>query len=98
MLESIGHTVVEASSGQRALEHIASGKSPDVLVTDQRMPNMTGRELVRRAKILRPGLPAVLITGFSDPAGADDDLPRLAKPFRAADLARTIAAAVGSKS
>ncbi len=97
MLEAVGHEVVQAGSGSRALEYIASGEPCDVLVTDHRMPSMTGLELVSRARALRPGLPAVLITGFTDPGAGAGEPPRLAKPFRAADLARTIAeAAAGS--
>jgi PAS domain S-box-containing protein len=98
MLEALGHAVFQASSGVAALDYIASGEPCDMLVTDQRMPRMTGLELVRRARILRPGLPAVLITGFSDPSAGADSLLRLAKPFRAADLARAIAEAAGGKS
>lgn len=90
MLEDLAHTVVQFSSGIHALEYIASGAVCDVLVTDQRMPSMTGAELLRRARVLRPGLPAVLITGYANDDGFAE-LPRLAKPFRAADLARAVA-------
>ena len=95
MLEAIGHTVVQMSSATRALEHIASGEAFDVLVTDQRMPCMTGVDLIWRARFLQPGLPAVLITGYTDAIdfGASA-LPVLAKPFRAAELARAVAEAV----
>ncbi len=95
MLEAIGHTVVQAPSAKRALEHIASGEDFDVLVTDQRMPCMTGVDLVRRARFLQPDLPAVLITGYADAIdrGAGE-LPLLSKPFRAVELARAIAEAV----
>jgi PAS domain S-box-containing protein len=96
MLETMGHSVVQASSGMDALEHIASGAVCDVLVTDHRMPSMTGAELVRRARALRPGLPAVLITGFTDSTDTEN-LPRLAKPFRAADLAAAVAQAAAAK-
>jgi CheY-like chemotaxis protein len=67
----------------------------DVLVTDQRMPGMTGVDLVRRARFLQPDLPAVLITGYTDAVdpGATA-LPVLAKPFRSAELARAVAEAV----
>jgi signal transduction histidine kinase len=97
MLEALGHAIVQASSGAAALDHLVSGAPCDVLVTDQRMPCMTGLELVVRARELRPGLPAVLITGFSDPGEGAGALPRLAKPFRADDLARAIAEAASRK-
>ena len=95
MLEAIGHTVVQVPSAMRALDHLASGEHFDVLVTDQRMPSMTGIDLIRRARFMRPGLPAVLITGYTDAIDPDASaLPVLAKPFRAAELARAVAEAV----
>src|SRR5688500_19695013 len=39
---------------------------------------------------LRPNLYGLLITGYASLASDDADLPRLSKPFRAADLAREI--------
>jgi CheY-like chemotaxis protein len=95
MLEAIGHTVVQVASATRALEYIASGNDFDVLVTDQRMPCMTGIELIRRVRFLQPDLPAILITGYTDAIdpGAST-LPVLAKPFRAAELARAVAEAI----
>lgn len=55
---------------------------------------MTGIELIRRARLLKPDLHAVLITGYTDAIepGAST-LPVLAKPFRAAELARAVAEA-----
>ncbi len=95
MLEAIGHSVVQVSSGTHALGHLSSGEVFDVLITDQRMPGMTGVDLIRRARFMRPDLPAVLITGYTDSVdpGASA-LPLLAKPFRAAELARVVADAV----
>ena len=51
MLEAFGHTVVQVSSATRALDQLAAGELFDVLVTDQRMPSMTGVDLIRRARI-----------------------------------------------
>ena len=95
MLEAFGHSVVQVSSAARALDHLASREHFDVLVTDQRMPGMTGVDLIRRARFMRPDLPAVLITGYTDAIDPDaSTLPVLAKPFRAAELARAVADAV----
>jgi CheY-like chemotaxis protein len=59
------------------------------------MPRMTGVDLIRRARFMQPDLPAVLITGYTDAIDPDASaLPVLAKPFRAADLARAVAEAV----
>ncbi|MBT3070789.1 PAS domain S-box protein [Rhodomicrobium sp. Az07] len=98
ILEAMGHTVVQAESGACALDHLANGCACDVLVTDQRMPEMLGTELVRRARDLRPGLPAVLITGFAHEEDAEvNALPRVSKPFRFVELKRVLASALGDK-
>jgi YesN/AraC family two-component response regulator len=38
----------------------------DLVITDQIMPQMTGMELAYRLKAIRPGLPVILFSGFSD--------------------------------
>jgi PAS domain S-box-containing protein len=94
-LAALGHTVVEAASGEAALRTLSTEPAIGLVVTDFMMPNMTGVELVRAARRLRPGLPALLVTGFAECGLADiADLPRLNKPFRHADLAATIAMAL----
>lgn len=98
MLEAIGHSVVQLSSAARALEYLAAGHSFDILVTDHRMPSMSGLDLVRRARLIQPDLPAVLITGYADMLDADSSaLPLLTKPFRASELAHALAEAQGKR-
>jgi hypothetical protein len=49
-------------------------------------------DLIRHARELSPSLPAMLISGYSTIAeGSGSELPRLAKPFRQADLAQSVA-------
>jgi len=87
MLEDLGHTVIERSSGAAALEVLKSGQAIDLLITDYAMPGMTGAELARAAGALRPNLPILLATGYADlPEGVALDLPRLAKPYHQAQL------------
>jgi DNA-binding NtrC family response regulator len=70
---------------QEALRHLES-QPFHVLVTDLRLPGMSGIELIRRARRLHPGLRVVLMSAFGEPKdiveamrlGADDFLP---KPF-----------------
>jgi CheY-like chemotaxis protein len=81
MLEDLGHAAIEAASGQAALEVLRSGEEVDVLVTDQAMPGMTGTELIRAARMQRPGLPVILATGYAEPAGIDRGIPVLKKPL-----------------
>ena len=92
MLADIGYTVVEAASGAEALRLVRDGTAFDIVVSDYLMPGMNGVDLVRHLRDLAPALPAMLISGYSTIAeGSGSELPRLAKPFRQADLARGIA-------
>jgi PAS domain S-box-containing protein len=91
MLEDLGHTVLDASSGKQALEVLATRPDIDIMITDHAMPGMTGTELARRARELRPELPVVLATGYAElPNGEDPGLPRLPKPFFQGDITRVL--------
>ena len=92
MLHELGYEVVEASSAEQALARVRDGLSPDLVVTDHLMPGMTGGELIRRLREDRPGLRALLVSGYAEVDQVAPDLPRLAKPFRQADLAASLAA------
>ncbi len=91
MLRELGHRVVEARGATEALGRLSGPNAFDILVTDYAMPTMNGVELARRAREISPGLGVLVITGY---AGAHLDLPypRLAKPFRQADLRRELCA------
>jgi signal transduction histidine kinase len=92
MLTDIGYTVVEAASGAEALRLVRDGAACDIVVSDYLMPGMNGVDLIRHLRDLLPGLPAMLISGYSTIAeGSGSELARLAKPFRQSDLARNIA-------
>jgi len=65
-LQDFGYTVLVAVDGTEALDMLMSrGAEIDVLVTDLSMPGIDGLELIRRAQSHRPGLPAVLLTGYA---------------------------------
>jgi CheY-like chemotaxis protein len=65
LLESADYTVRAFTSGAALLE---SGCLPDIdcLISDIDMPCMDGFELLRLVHAARPGLPAILITGYPD--------------------------------
>ena len=90
MLTDLGFDVVEARSAEEALELMEQGAAPDVLVTDHIMPGMTGAELVKAARKLKPGLPVLVVSAYAEVDGIAPDLPRLTKPFRNAELAESL--------
>ena len=91
-LRELGYTVVDAHDGPEALRLIEAGQAIDLLFTDIVMPEMTGRELARRAAEHIPGLRMLFTSGYSrEEAGAGDVL---AKPFALDQLASWIRAAL----
>lgn len=82
MLETRGYRVIAASTPHQALDHImgATPGSIDLLLCDLLMPCMDGNELVRRAKELHPGLPALItsgtVTAYDRAGRADAFLPK----------------------
>src|SRR6185312_4010193 len=65
LLETRGYRVIAARSAQQALEVVEQSLpgTLDLLLADLIMPQMDGNELVRRAKQLHPGLPAMIVSG-----------------------------------
>ncbi|WP_271894404.1 hybrid sensor histidine kinase/response regulator [Candidatus Phyllobacterium onerii] len=91
MLEELGHTVIEAGSGRRALELLRSHSSIDLVLTDQAMPNMTGTQLIREIQLGWPDMPVILATGYSElPDGAGKDISLLSKPFMQSELSQKV--------
>ena len=90
VMERLGYDVNSFASGEQALAFLASA-STDLLITDAKMPGMSGIELIERVKALDPAIAALVITGYSTMemafeairAGAQDFLP---KPFSVQDL------------
>lgn len=99
MLEDLGHEVVEAHSGAKALEILRSEREFDLLITDYSMPRMTGGQLAKAVRELKPGLPILLATGYAElPQGFDIELPRLSKPYQQEQLATEIAKLLQSQA
>ncbi len=64
-LEDHGFVVAPAASAEAALALLDAGEKPDVIVSDFSMPGMDGLSLIGEAQRRRPGLPAILLTGYS---------------------------------
>jgi signal transduction histidine kinase/CheY-like chemotaxis protein len=90
MLRHLGHRVAEAESGNQALLALAEDPSIEAVITDYRMPRMDGADLAQRIRMGRPGIPILLISGYTGSADAIEGLPRLNKPFGLGDLAEAL--------
>jgi len=91
MLDELGHEGIAASSGKEALDILRQHAAIDVVITDYAMPHMTGVQLAHAIKAEWPELPIIVATGFAEmEPEIHSVLPRLAKPFTEADLAREL--------
>jgi signal transduction histidine kinase len=92
MLEELGLTVLQASSGSEALSLLGTNDL-SLVITDHAMPNMTGAQLIQKISQLRPNLPIILATGYAElPETLGLKFVRLPKPYGLAELANAIAA------
>jgi CheY-like chemotaxis protein len=67
VLAKRGYHVLEASHAEEALAIFNSeGNSIDLLLTDMVMPRMSGRELAERIQSVRPGIPVIYMSGYTD--------------------------------
>jgi DNA-binding NtrC family response regulator len=85
-----GYHCETATSGKSALELI-NNTSFDVMITDFNMPGMSGLELTRRVKELRPDMKVIIITALSNSFPYDEAIAMgvsalLDKPFGLKDL------------
>jgi len=98
LLERAGYTVLEATHGAEALTvWYANSSTVRAILSDVRMPVMTGREFVRLLRVAGSRTPVVLMSGFADaeligalPVGVTEVL---SKPFNSTALLRAVAAA-----
>jgi CheY-like chemotaxis protein len=90
ILAEPGHIVLTASDGFEAVR-ILGDRHVDLMITDVRMPGLDGLQLGRQAKLMRPNLHIVFISGR--PLG-DEAMPEfgilLEKPIRAASLLEVV--------
>lgn len=88
MLEAAGYRVVESDDGTDALGILEQG-GVDAVVTDMRMPGMTGEELAAHLALMTP--PILMVSGYQDHlASIGLAGPILGKPFRADQLIGSI--------
>ena len=101
MLETLGYHVTTHTGSVAALEAFRGHPDEfDLVITDMTMPKMTGAELAPRLLEIRPDIPIILCTGFSDlidegRAGTIGIRAYLAKPILKNEMAKVIRKMLG---
>ena len=96
VLLDLGYLAIEAGDGAAGLKVLESSTRIDLLVTDVGLPGgMNGRQVADAARLLRPGLKVLFITGYAENAAVgnghlDPGMQVLTKPFNMEDLASRI--------
>jgi two-component system NtrC family sensor kinase len=99
-LAELGYEVLYAADAAAALAEVRANASIDLVLSDIVMPgDMNGLDLARKVRTLRPPLPVLLATGYSDVAqeAADEGFAILRKPYEVATLHAVIAARLGDR-
>jgi DNA-binding NtrC family response regulator len=99
-LSGQGFEIVTAASGQKALDTLRSRGEFDMMISDVRMPEMSGLETLRRARKEHEHLPVLLVTAYADikeAVGAmrDGAVNYLSKPIDLDELLSSVRQATG---
>jgi DNA-binding response OmpR family regulator len=90
-LEEAGFAVMEAAEAQGALEMLQSDGAIRLMITDVGLPGLNGRRLAEAARVQRPDMKVLFMTGYADSTLLENVLPEgfglITKPFDLEDLA-----------
>ena len=75
ILKDEGYQVVPAGNGKDALEKLKAN-GINMVITDEKMPDLTGMELLSEIKKMDPGIPVILITAYGSVSMAVDALKK----------------------
>jgi CheY-like chemotaxis protein len=103
MLEHLGYKAAAESNSVKALEILRGDPEAfDLVITDQEMPHLSGAQLAEAVLRLRPDIPIVLCTGFSEII--DEDVASsmgirvfILKPYSVREMAEAVRKALGSR-
>jgi CheY-like chemotaxis protein len=92
-----GHEVRAAASGRAAMKHVTTF-NPEVVITDWRLPGMTGEQLCREIRRRRPTVPIIIASSDDDAFTSPVDVDvRLRKPIDLGRLCEVLEAACSSR-
>lgn len=94
LLGAEGYEIITSQKARNALRLLRESDI-DLLITDMKMPGMSGMELLEESKKLRPGLPVIMMTAFGTIEMAVEAMKKRAfdyftKPFQNEELKRTV--------
>lgn len=95
-LRDAGYEVAEASSGTEAKKLLKEGLKPNILVTDQLMPDVKGSDLAHELTSANPNMAVLIATGYADLP--DVPYPLISKPFTSAQLIESVRKLVESNA
>jgi signal transduction histidine kinase len=94
------YTVLKATSGEQALKILDQNPSVALIISDQRMPSMTGVEFLQKAQSTHPSALRILLTGYTDIESVISAVNQgqiyryLTKPWDSFDLMNTVDQAI----
>ena len=98
LLQELGFTTEECESGSVAEMRLKRGEHFDLVVTDHRMPGLSGADLAARLAKTRPEVPVLVVSGYVDIDTIAPELNFLRKPFRKDELANAVDGALREHS
>jgi CheY-like chemotaxis protein len=72
VIEELGYEVIAVCCSVQALQHFST-QAFDLVVTDYKMPRLDGLELIARIRALAPAFPIIMISGFAEALGLDEN-------------------------
>lgn len=94
MLEAEGYSLIEAPTGERALE-LLDETTPDAVLLDIRLPGIQGWDVLDHVRTTKPGIPVVMMSAHSSGetmqrAMDEGSTAYLLKPFKQSELLRVL--------
>jgi CheY-like chemotaxis protein len=97
MLTMLGYQVTSAVDGPEAIRVFTREPDQfDLLMLDLNLPGMSGRQLLRELRKLRPDVRAIYCSGDPEPDSSPGDPPHLYKPYRLMELKSCIESQLSS--
>jgi PAS domain S-box-containing protein len=99
VVADLGYAALEATDGPAGLEILQSDRPIDLLITDVGLPGLNGRQVADAARLVRPGLKVIFMTGYAENAASaqgflEPGMTLITKPFGMDVLAAKIRATI----